>query len=273
MPRRTLHSTIFNPSLWGTKWVRTDSDVPAAQPPGPDRRLVLDVAEIAPENSQRSKLRTRVAQHTTSPHDAFAAFTAIHDEVKHVNAYTDPTDDGEESDETQDRIYIQPREFNIFEFVAEPGHLYVAAHLGAMSRMFKRYRSTHGVDSTTRERRIVDISCLESKMPRGDVGAYSLTNVLMGTTTVTKLEIEGPGIGLNDEVQDVKGRAAQIPVLTFDVETADRIVAVRVTESGSVGFNDYPGDTTALSVLATIEPWIESCSETALINVRQSRGS
>ena len=83
-----------------------------------------------------------------SPHDHFNALTATHDEEKRVKAYMDPSDEQDDPEGVQERIYVQPREFQVYEFANKAGHLYVRAPEPTIRQMLRRYRSTYGDEWT-----------------------------------------------------------------------------------------------------------------------------
>ena len=141
-----------------------------------------------------------------------------------------------------------------------------------MRQMLRRYRGTY-TDDVDLNRRIVDLDCLEQQLSPANIDGYLLTDILM-SSPVRRMEIVGQRLGENDEVQNVKGRADKLRALEFSWQHRglDRVVYVRVAENGAVRFIDYPGDATALRVLADLEPLIARCEDTELINVRERRG-
>ena len=76
-------------------------------------------------------------------------------------------------------------------------------------------------------------------------------------------------MGQNSEVQHVKGRAGQIRAITFDLQSGNDIIRVRVSQNGSVTFSSYPGDGTALTVIDRLEAYINNNSDMESIGVRQ----
>ncbi len=184
----------------------------------------------------------------------------------------DPDDDQDDPDSLQERIFVQPREFQIYEFGDKTGQLYVTTPELIMRQMLRRHRSTY-TDDIDLSRRIVDLDCLEKQLAPATIDGYLLTDVLLGSP-VQRVEIVGQRLGQNDEVQDVKERADKLRALQFSWTRRgmDRVVDVRVAENGAVRFTDYPGDETALRVLGDLEPLIERCEDTELINVRKRRG-
>ena len=184
----------------------------------------------------------------------------------------DPDDNQDDPDGLQERIYVQPREFHIYEFAEKAGQLYVTTPELTMRQMLRRYRDT-STNDVALNRRIVDLDCLEGQLSPANIDGYLLTDVLM-SSPVQRMEIVGQRLGQNDEVQDVKSRADKLRALEFSWQRVgmDRVVYVRVAENGAVRFIDYPGDATALRVLADLEPLIDACDDTELINVRKRRG-
>ena len=269
MARKTFHHALFEPPLWDlghhTPIVMQE---PELLPTAGD--LVMEVVEPAPEGCPRQQLRTKVVAQARTPHEAFAAFAGTHDEVKRLSAYADPDGNGPDPDEVQERILVQPRRFQVYEFTAQPGYLYVTAQELTMKQVFRRYRTTHSDDGTTYSRRVVRLESLEHAVANAEVVGYVLLDVAM-TTPVERLDVQGLRISQNLEVQDAKSKAEQIKAVSFRLQAGDEIVRVQIDRNGSVAFINYPGDETALGILDRLESIIDSIADTESIGIRQSR--
>ena len=253
MARRTFYSTIFTPAPWSAD------------------QKELKVSEPASEECPRNSLRTIVTRRTGAPRMGFNAFNAAHDEEKPITAYADPDGDQDDPEHIVRRVYVRPRDFQIYEFVDKPGFIYATAPQYTMSQMLRRFKNTYD-DDVDLNRRIVDLDCLEEQLEPSKIGGYKLTDVLL-SSHVRRVEIVGQRLGENDEVQEVKARADKLRALEFSGQfgAINRIVRLRVTELGSVHFFDYPGDASALKVLEELESFIDRCDDMELINVRERR--
>jgi hypothetical protein len=115
MAKKAFNFVSFDPMLW-------DSG-PAADPSFP----ILEVQQLAPQGAPRATLKTRIFRRPNTPHDAFDAFNGRHDVVKRLEAYAPTGDDGTESDNLQEQIYVQPLELHAYQFHNNPTQLYATA--------------------------------------------------------------------------------------------------------------------------------------------------
>lgn len=237
---------------------------------------VLNVTERAPEGSPRESLRTKMVARSESPHEAFNAYNGVHDICREFTAYaedSDGTGDQDDAEEVQVRKYVVPTEFHAYEFRNRPGELYLTATDNTIKQMFRRYRNTEQRLDVTLNQREVQLKCLNEALKSGlatETFGYVFSNV-PGQTAITKMDLEGPHIDENQDVQNARDRAENVRTLTFLLQVADRVLKMRVTENGAVTFADYPGDETALSILEVLESYIQQCSDLSSITVVQGR--
>ena len=69
-------------------------------------------------------------------------------------------------------------------------------------------------------------------------------------------------------MQDAKNRAGLMKGLAISLQEGDEIIAVWVYQNGAVTFLNYPGDNPGLSLLSSLNPIIDVCSESELATVR-----
>ena len=260
MARKSLNFAVFDPMLWG--------GVVPSDPSAP----VLEVQQLAPSGSPRAILKTRVFSRPTSPHDAFSAFNGRHDVVKRVQAYAPVDENGSETDALQEQIYVQPIEFHAYQLQTAPTNLYMTASDLTIKAVFRRYRETTGNYHATLSCRVVNIGDLEQRLSEMEIVGYTLRNV-RSTTPITNYDVLGPQMDQNTEVQSAKSRAGDIAAITFELQSDQQILRVRVSQNGSVTFANYPGDAIALGVLDRLEAYIGNSSDTQSIQVRNGRGS
>ena len=209
---------------------------------------------------------TRVFERQDKLHDAFKAFNVVHDDCKSIYAYPasdNQTDDASVVENEEEKIYVYPLRFSLYELTAQPGQVYAAAPTALLRHMFSRHRETYQAESAVFKQRVVDISALEpvlkSETDAETVG-YAFRNV-QSNHPISRLAVEGMNVDTNEEVQDIKGRADEIKSITFDLQTSDRLVRVRISEDGSVGFTRDLGDHTALTIVNLLESYISKYSE------------
>ena len=259
MARKTFHFVAFAPMIWD----RID--------PSDTSTPVLDVHQTAPEGSPRKLLRTRVYNRVDTPHDGFDGFVGRHDVVRKYEEYVPPEEDGQEDDRMQERISIQLTGFQSYELRRNPGWIYTTASDSVQKSLFRRYRETSGQHGTTFNRRVVRIGELEESLNDMQVVGYTLANVL-SSTPISNLDVRGQRMTDNVEVQNAKGRAGQIRSISVELQSGNSIVSVSISELGSVSFNNYPGDGIALSVLDTLDNYIDNSADMESIQIRQPRG-
>ena len=266
MARRTFQVVSFEPVLWEQNNI-LDGHSP-----------VLSVSELAPQGAPREHLRTKVFSRLETPHPAFNAFNGVHDICRRYVAYAETDDVGADQDtidEVQEQIYVSPSHFHAYELRRNPGMFYATASESTLKQMFRRYRNTTQQHDATFNQRVVQIADLEPVL-RGNMVAdtvgYTFRNVT-SVTTITTMDVEGPQIGENREVQNAKQRAESIRFIKFDLQWGEHLHRVRIGENGSVSFASYPGDETALAVLDLLEGYVSAHSETESVVIGQSRSS
>ena len=260
MAKKAFQFVAFEPMLWDNPNLVNQGET------------VLDVYGTAPKGSPRTQLKTKVYSRSGASHDAFSAFVGIHDTVRKIQAYSDSDDSGTDDDRVQERIYVGPSEFHMYELSRNPGWLYATASENVMKQMLRRYRETSQNYGTVFRRRIVQVENLEKSLTEMEIVGYTLANV-RSTTPISSLDVLGLQMEHNSEVQSAKGRAGTIRAITFDLQSGSQTIRARVAQNGSVTFTNYPGDHTALTVLDKLEPYIYQNSDMESVEIRQSRGS
>ena len=104
-----------------------------------------------------------------------------------------------------------------------------------------------------------------------EVVGYTLRDV-SGVTTYSRLQAVGPQISENPEAQDWVQRAGRVQNISFRLQAGTLVVELEIRDDGSIKFRDYPGDSTALDVIAKLEVFIADCSDTRSVQVRKRGG-
>lgn len=264
MAKKTLSFAVFTPGLWDEAQGTLASTFTYGQTSVivPVSKVVLDLSEDAPAETKRQQLRTRITSLST-PHDAFKSFHASHDIVQHVNAYAETdTSQSDDPDTLQDRPFVVPRQFQLYELQDTPNQFYFAAPETLMRSVFRRFKDLHGQSLHKHQHRIVDIRSLEAKLTDDfSINGYKLRNV-QSTPTISAVDVVGMNLSENTEVQDVKNRAELMRAITFIMQSENReAIRVQVAQNGAVTFLDYPGDANALGILNQLEPIIGSSAD------------
>ena len=273
MARKMLTFAQFQPPLWSANPPDADtgnsiairhtvalSIDPSPATSTPNR--VLDVRQDAPEGVKRAYLRTRVMKRQDTPHDAFSALLVTHDTVQRLDAYAD-SDGQADSDEVEERIYIQPKQFPAYEFNDVPGQLYMAASDALAAQMLRRFKDDGGRSDTVRNRRIVRLGELEGALTatfEAETFGYKLLDV-QSSTPIRTYDVIGQQIADNEEVQDAKTRAREIRALMVILQSQADMLYLQITHSGAVTFLNYPGDESALEILRALEDTISANSD------------
>ena len=264
MAKKTLNFAVFTPGLWDEAQGLVASTFTSGQTSveAPMSTVVLDLSEDAPAETKRKQLRTRITSLST-PHDAFKAFHASHDMVNHVNAYAETdTSQSDDPDTLQDRPFVVPRQFQLYELGNTPNQFYFAAPETLMRSVFKRYKDRQGQSLHKHQHRIVDIRDLETKLTDDfSINGYKLRNI-QSTPTISAVDVAGLNLSENTEVQDVKNRAELMRAIGFIMQSENKeAIRVQVAQNGAVTFLDYPGEASALGILHQLEPIIRSSAD------------
>ena len=203
-----------------------------------------------------------------SPNDEFRPYNVVHDEYRRYTAYdlADPSSDSE-----VDVTLVYPRRFGVYELKKQPGSFYAATSANNMREIFRRYRDSTRNESAVLRVRNLDIQCLEMAIKDAEVVGYTLLDVL-GATTLRRLQAEGPQISDNPEAQDWVQRAGHVQTISIQLQAGTLFLQLEIRDNSSITFRDYPGDSTALDVIAKLESLIDGCSDTRSVQVRQRGG-
>ena len=189
--------------------------------------------------------------HAGSPHDAFGPFDVMHDIPTRLRSYPDSDEDGTDSEETTERIYIRPYPFEVYEFLQTPGLLYCTTSDLVLRQMFRRYRNSAEGRGAGFRHRVVRLDELEGTLrrewPGTNIAGYKLQDVLL-TTHVGTYDVLGNEMENNLEAQDAKTKAGKIKAVAFSTQYGNQIIRAMVSNTGAVMFLDYPGDEIALVV-------------------------
>ena len=229
---------------------------------------VLDFTTPAPANeSNRTALHSRFYPVEDSPNDEFRPYNVVHDECRRYTAYdlADPSSDSE-----VDVTLVYPRRFGVYELKKQPGSFYAATSANNMREIFRRYRDSTNEYAVLRVRNL-DIQCLEMALQDAEVVGYTLLDVL-GATTYLRLQAKGPQIAQNPEAQGFVQRAGHVQNISIQLQAGTLIVQLEIRDDGSIKFQNYPGDSTALDVIAKLESLIAGCSDTRSVQVRKRGG-
>ena len=179
---------------------------------------------------------------------------------------------GPDTDAVEERVYIRPKQFPMYEFRATPGEFYMAAGGGVASQMVKRFKSSGGRSDSVRLRRIVRLGDLERALVTlfsAEPFGFKAIEVL-GPTTIDSYEVQGPQIAQNPEVQDAKARAKDLSTITVNMQgSADEMLRLQIAKDGTVIFGNYPGDHTSLSILAGLDKVFKDNSDSESVTVRR----
>ena len=230
---------------------------------------VLDFTTPAPANeNNRTALHSRFYLVADSPNDKFRPYNVVHDKYRHHTAY-DPSDPS--SDSEVDVTWVYPHRFGVYELIEQPGSFYAATSTDNMKEVFRRYRDSTRNESAVLRVRNLDIQCLEMALKDAEVVGYTLLDVL-GATPLRRLQAEGPQIADNPEAQDWVQRAGHVQTISIQLQAGTLFLQLEIRDDGSITFRDYPGDSTALDVIAKLESLIAGCSDTRSVQVRQRGG-
>lgn len=230
---------------------------------------VLDFATPAPANeNKRTELHSKFYLVADSPNDEFRPYNVVHDEYRRYTAY-DPADPSSDSEREFTSVY--PRRFGVYELIEQPGSFYAATSDNNMKEIFRRYRDSTRNESAVLRVRNLDIQCLEMALKDAEVVGYTLLDVL-GATPLRRLQAEGPQIADNPEAQDWVQRAGHVQTISIQLQAGTLFLQLEIRDNGSITFRDYPGDSTALDVIAKLESLIAGCSDTRSVQVRQRGG-
>ena len=273
MARKTFFFADFNPAVWRAgvpvdpavtvspfvvEAVSDDLDV--SPPP-------LAIAESAPDGVGREELKTVFHTLPTADHDAFETFSVRHDEARNIRAYSEGTVDDPSPDDVTDRSFVQPRDFHLYEFRNNPGHVYVTTQEPVVRRMYRRARETHGGQGMALRLRNINLGDLEAALNNAEIIGYKLVNILSNTPIAT-YDVLGEDIRHNQEIQGAKTRAGGIKALAIRLQHGNEIIAVWVYQNNVVTFLNYPGDNPGLGLLSLLNPIIGNCSDLVLATVR-----
>ena len=230
---------------------------------------VLDFATQAPPNeNNRTELHSKFYLVADSPNDEFRPYNVVHDEYRRYTAY-DPADPSSDSEIELTSVY--PRRFRVYELKEKPGSFYAATTANNMKEIFRRYRDSTRNESSVLNVRNLDIQCLEMALKDAEVVGYTLRDV-SGATPLDRLQAEGPRISENQEAQDWVQRAGRVQNISFRLQAGTLVVELAIRDDGSITFRDYPGDSTALDVIAKLEAFISDCSDMRSAQVRKRGG-
>ena len=250
--------------------------------------LTLSVDRPAPDEATRPSLKTRVFKRPDEPHDAFRAFSVLHDHLVYFDAYPNAvSDDADEADdfhvgvqsdntetadpsETVRQNYIGPIRFLIYELAGQPGFVYATTPASNLKELFRRYRTTTNKQGEVFQQRVVDVRALEASLKAqagSETTGYNFSNV-QSTTAIARLATDGQQLDDNDDVQNIRERAERILALRFDLERNGTILKMGIDEHGTVKFSSYPGDHSGLGILYELEGYIASHSDLVAVTVR-----
>ena len=246
----------YSPSLWNGE--RFDPQTP-----------ILSIEAPAPPNeNNRAVLNTRVYYVENSPSDDFHVFNVSHDNYSRHTAY-DPDDPS--SDSLIEVTSVYPIHFAAYNLKTQPGSFYATTSHNNLKDVFRRYREFTKSGHITLNLRILDVQCLERSLVDAEVVGYTLLNV-SGVTPYHRLQAEGPQIDRNPEAQDFVQRAGHMQAISLMLQSGTMILKLSIRDDGSITFQIYPGDATALDVISKLESFIRGCSDEQSIQVRQRRG-
>ena len=278
MAQVTFRFAAFEPSLLHPAGLPdvSDSDDDSAPRIGSDATTgsdpVMHVERPAQDEVPRRVLRTRAFVVPDAPHRAFNAFSVVHDDVGHYDAYANPTN-GEPNtnhDEEVRQWYVKPVRFFAYELNDQRGHVYATTPTAILKEMFRRYRATTQNERTTFRQRVVDIRALEPTLQlrmAAQTTGYTFRNVL-SDTAITRIVADGQQFGDNDELQNVRDRAEKIGAIRFDFQHGDAILRIGIDEHATVRFSYNPGDRPALDILNQLDEHIAAHSDLTAVSVR-----
>ena len=153
MAKKLFTFAQIAPTPWPADYNGTDNDATASTilvnvslslpvetgeaDPGPnDNQLVF--TEPAPEGARRGALRTKIFPQSSSPHQGFGLLDVTHDVAVRTRAYVDSDENGQDPDETQERIQVRPHPFQIYEYLDDRGVLYCTTTELFLRQMFRR---------------------------------------------------------------------------------------------------------------------------------------
>jgi hypothetical protein len=140
--------------------VRVAQDVVPDVPPPPT------VAELAPDGADRTELKTVFLRLAANAHDDFGTFAVRHDEIRHVRAYAEGTEDNPNPDDVVERSFVQPRDFHLYELQNNPGQVYVTTQEAVVRRIYRRARETHGANGLALNLRNTSLNQSQGEMRR-----------------------------------------------------------------------------------------------------------
>lgn len=167
MARKSFFFADFNPAVWhmnvpAALGVEASGLVHVIQEAVADVPLPPTVAELAPEGADRSELKTVFLGLAVNAHDDFGTFAVRHDEIRHVRAYAEGTDDNPDPDDVVERSFVQPRDFHLYELQNNPGQVYVTTQGAVVRRIYRRARETHGANGLALNLRNTNLGNLEA---------------------------------------------------------------------------------------------------------------
>ena len=249
MPSKKLTWVRYDPPFWDDD--PTDFSDPI---------LSLDAPAPADNVNGRDTLYTKLFSIEDSPNDDFNSVNVSHDDFVSHDSY-DPRDPS--SDAVVKVTSIYPIHFHMHNMKTQPGEFYAVTSVENLNDVFRRYRQSMQNGGANLIRRVLRVHEFEKRLRDAAVVGYTLKDV-SGDVPFRRLEADGHRLNESDEVQDWLDRADHMAAISILYRVGREAINLTVRDDGSVLFQRYPGDQTALRIIRELEPIIADCSDTRL---------